>query len=76
MVADRKDAPITAEAPAVTEARRNGPAALPPMTRWVCDGRAKDGGPCGQVLMELRLGEQGQVRIRCPKCGTWHMRGV
>ena len=44
-----------------------------PLKRWVCDGYRKNGNRCGEVLMELWLG-QGAVRIRCPRCGTWHTR--
>lgn len=74
MTAERTPDPMM---PIVTE-RSLAPSAslkaMPEIERWICDGRRRDGGPCGAVLMELRLGEQGRVRIKCPRCGTWHTR--
>lgn len=53
-------------------APRNGLEAQP-LARWICTGRQRDGGRCTQVLMEVGVAV-GRVRIRCPRCGTWHER--
>lgn len=45
------------------------------LERWVCHGLRRDGGRCGHVLMEIRL-ENGIVRVKCPRCDTWHIREV
>lgn len=68
-----REAPIAPAAGDPGAPPRNGLEPLP-MERWLCSGRRKDGGPCGAVLMEIRLGQHGEVRIKCPRCGTWHTR--
>ena len=75
-MAERNPLPITPASAGRGEPPRNGLEPAPTLERWICDGRRKDGGPCGAVLMELRLGDQGRVRIKCPRCDTWHVRGM
>jgi hypothetical protein len=37
---------------------------------WVCDGKLRDGRPCGKTLMELDWNRPSYIRKICERCGT------